>query len=283
MKRQLQPLTLLALTLPLVPGCTSSIGASVEVTPSSVQIAQQQPRQGSPTPRPSPQPSPSRSPTPSNQRTAATPIRFSLPPEGAPGYRGDAATRDNCNGEKSRLIALVPGTNLGLTIAERPTFWFYVSEQVKSTTPVEFMLVDDQENTVYKDSFEVTVSPGIIGIKLPQNVSALEIGKRYHWTLSVVCNPGNSRETANVDGEVWRVDKPGLQQKLDGVSGRDRILLYAENGLWYDTLTNLIELRRQNSQDAQLAKDLEDLLRQSPDIGLDKIANEPVLPCCTPK
>ncbi|MBD2184546.1 DUF928 domain-containing protein [Planktothrix sp. FACHB-1355] len=271
---------ILALTLPLAPGCTSSIGASVEVTPSSVQIAQQRPRQASPTPTPSLQPSPSRSPTPSNQRTAATPIRFSLPPEGAPGYRGDAATRDACNDAgKSRLIALVPGTNLGLTIAERPTFWFYVSEQVKSTTPVEFMLVDEQENTVYKDSFEVTVSPGIIGIKLPQNVSALEIGKRYHWTLSVICNPGNSRETANVDGEVWRVDKPELQQKLDGVSGRDRILLYAENGLWYDTITNLIELRRQNPQDAQLTKDWEDLLRH-PDVALNKIVAEPVVTCC---
>lgn len=279
MKRQLQKLTLLALTLPLVPGCTSSIAASVEVTPSSKLMAQQRPRQGSPTPKPSP----SRSPAPSNQRTAATPIRFSLPAEGAPGYRGDAATRDTCNDVGiSRLIALVPGTNLGLTIAERPTFWFYVSKQVKSTTPVEFMLVDEQENTVYQDRFEVTVSPGIIGIKLPQNVSALEIGKRYRWVLSVVCNPGNSREIANVDGEVWRVYKPELQQKLNRVSGRDHILLYAENGLWYDTLTNLIELRRQNPQDTQLAKDWEDLLRH-PDIVLVQIVNELVVSCCTEK
>ena len=74
-----------------------------------------------------------------------------------------------------------------------------------------------------------------------------------------------------------------LKQKIEGVNGRDRVLIYAQNGLWYDTLTNLIQLRRQNPKDAQLAKDWEDLLQQSPDIALDKIVNEPVVNCCTPR
>jgi hypothetical protein len=216
-----------------------------------------------------------------------TRLSFTLPPKGAPGGNrgGGAAGRGDCTVVgKAPLTALVPGTNIGLTIAERPTFWFYLPYQSNPRISVEFSLTDDRENTAYKASFQLTATPGIVGINLLPNTPGLEIGKIYRWKLKIVCDPENPREFESVDGAVERVRlEENLKQKIEGVNGRDRVLIYAQNGLWYDTLTNLIQLRRQNPKDAQLAKDWEDLLQQSPDIALDKIVNEPVVNCCTPR
>jgi Domain of Unknown Function (DUF928) len=270
--------------LPLAVGIFYHIEASAWLT------AQTPPPQPSPPRRQSLPSTPQRQPSqpsvenrsPSN---TATRLSFTLPPKGAPGNRGGAAGRGYCTVvDKPPLTALIPGTNIGLTIAERPTFWFYVPYQSNPRIPVEFSLIDDRENTVYQAAFQLADTPGIVGINLPQNTPGLEVGKTYRWELKIVCDPANPREFESVDGAVERVRlEESLKQKIEGVNGRDRILLYAENGLWYDTLTNLIELRRQNPQDAQLAKDWEYLLRQSPDISLDKIVTEPIVNCCRPR
>ncbi len=279
MKSRLTPI----LILPLAVGIFFNIEASAWLT------AQTPPRQPSPPRRQSSPSTPQRQPRQRSPQTRNLPtvtrLSFTLPPKGAPGNREGAAGRDSCTVVgKPPLTALVPGTNIGLTIAERPTFWFYVPYQANPRIPVEFSLTDDRENTVYKATFQLTATPGIVGINLPQNTPGLEIGKRYRWELKIVCDPANLREFESVDGAVERVQlDESLKQKIERVNGRDRILLYAENGLWYDTLTNLIELRRQNPQDAQLTKDWEDLLRQSPDIVLDKVVAQPVVSCCTPR
>jgi len=59
-----------------------------------------------------------------------TAVQFVTPSNlGAPGEREAAATRDrSCpNAEdKPPLTALIPATNIGLTLNARPIFWFYV-------------------------------------------------------------------------------------------------------------------------------------------------------------
>lgn len=279
MKSRLTPIFILSLAV----GIFFNIEASAWLT------AQTPPRQPSPPRRQLSPSTPQRQPRQPSAETrnppTATPLSFTLPPKGAPGNREGASGRGYCTVVgKAPLTALIPGTNIGLTIAERPTFWFYVPYQSNPRSLVEFSLTDDRENTVYKASFQLTATPGIVGINLLPNTPGLEIGKIYRWKLKIVCDPENPREFESVDGAVERVRlEENLKQKIEGVNGRDRVLIYAQNGLWYDTLTNLIQLRRPNPKDAQLAKDWEDLLQQSPDIALDKIVNEPVVNCCIPK
>lgn len=60
---------------------------------------------------------------------------------------------------------------------------------------------------------------------------------------------------------------------------RERVLLFAENGLWYDALTLLAEERRIKPQDGRITKDWQDLL-ESPKVELQEFVSEPIVSCC---
>jgi hypothetical protein len=211
-------------------------------------------------------------------------LRFSLPPKGAPGNRGGAGSRDICAVKgKPTLTALIPGKNFGQTISERPTFWFYLPYRPNVKTPVNFKLTNAENKVVYQSNFLLTNTPGVVSITLPANAPILEVDKIYEWNLYFSCNPQNQLDIARVYGAVERVNlSSSVKEDLAKMKGRERIIFYANQGLWYELLTELIALRSQNPQDTQLAKDWQDLLNQSPEIELDKIINEPVVDCCKP-
>ncbi len=220
---------------------------------------------------------------PASQSSFQLALKFKLPPRGAPGKRRTgAATRDSCpalENNNEPLTALVPGTNLGLTVAERPTFWFYVPYPPTYRLSVEFWLRDKEENEVYKETFPLTGTPGIVSIRLPETVPSLEVKNLYSWGFSVICNPAHRDEDVFVSGKVERVSlTPALKSQLEAGTPRERIALYAENGLWFDTLTNLAELHRPNQQDEALKDDWADLWQA---VGLEYIISKPLVPCCT--
>ncbi len=221
--------------------------------------------------------------TPNNNKNKTINLRFSLPPKGAPGNRGSAGSRgDICTvNKKPPLTALIPGTNFGQTISERPTFWFYLPYRPNLKTPVNFKLTNTENKVVYQSKFLLTNTPGIVGITLPANAPDIEVNKIYEWNLYFSCNPQNKLDIERVYGAVQRVKLPStVKEDLEKIKGRERIIFYANQGLWYEMLTELIALRSQNPQDPQLAKDWQELLNQSPEIELDKIINEPVVDCC---
>jgi Domain of Unknown Function (DUF928) len=224
--------------------------------------------------KPSPSPSPSSSPSP-KPSSKKQPFRFILPNEGASGNREGAATRGFCPNDKDKpaLTAIIPGKNMGLTITDRPTFWFYLPYQPSSTTPVKFTLKNAQDKVIYQQNLQLTNTPGVIGVTLPANAPALEVDKTYEWKL-VAC------DADSVIGRIKRVKASAeVMSQLQANTGRDRILIYAENGFWYDTLTELIALHRQNSQDKDFQADWENLLK-SDGVNLANIASEPIVSCC---
>ncbi|MEG4281450.1 DUF928 domain-containing protein [Microcoleus sp. MON1_C1] len=158
-------------------------------------------------------------------------LAYEPPPRGAPGDRKDAGSRDPHN-----FLALIPATNLGLTAIAHPTFWLYLPASLPDNIPFEFVLRDEQQEVVFRTVFELEKAAGIASFSLPPTSPPLETGKKYQWCF--LC--GNiSRH-----GWVERVAmKPEILVQLETASLRERVLLLAKHGLWYETLTELVALR----------------------------------------
>jgi hypothetical protein len=167
---------------------------------------------------------------------------------------------------------------LGSTVAERPTFWFYVPYTLTPAHRLEFVLQDETGNDIYKTSFTQSgTSPGVVGVELPSTAAPLEAGKMYHWFFSIECSPD---EAVLVDGWVQRVPLNALlERQLEQATPKEKIALYANNHIWHEALTSLAELRRQNPEDDKLKEDWVTLLQS---IDLNAIAQEPITLVLTP-
>lgn len=171
--------------------------------------------------------------------------------------------------------ALVPETNVGLTVAQYPTFFVYVPQT--ALRKAEFVLQDETEQEVYNTILTLPSTEGIVSISLPATgtLAPLKIGKKYRWSFSIIADPDNRAEDIYVDGWVQRVElSPSLLTELKKAIPSDRPALYAQATIWHETLITLAELRRANPTDATLTRQWEDLLRS---VGLNRIADKPLL------
>ena len=210
-------------------------------------------------------------------------LNWTPPPRGTPNQTEGGASRDDgkCTDDDVKpnppLMALMPRDSVVLTVAERPTFFIYVPQI--SARSAEFVLKDENEEDVYTTSMTLPNKPGIISISLPPTVKALETGKTYRWYFDLVCNSGKRLFVDRLS--IERIEPNStLAEALKKAQPRDRPSLYAQNGIWYDTLQALAALRYTSPNDTSLAADWKQLLESS---GLQAIANQPLNNCCTPE
>jgi len=198
----------------------------------------------------------------------------------------EEAAKQQC--ATARLTALVPETAnqkkvWGLTTASHPEFLFYLSkfhgpEQPETTDlPIEFVLQDEQDRYIYKTRFVLPLQKGgVIRLPIPTTSEALKVGQRYTWTLFTHFNPN---ETNFVSGTIYRTRlSPQRQQQLQTAVPLKRLDLLVQEGLWFDAISTLVDLRQANPQDQTLMSKWSGLLD---DIDLNELATEPMLPCCT--
>ncbi len=222
---------------------------------------------------------------------AATSLQFKmpqLPSRGRPigRYRG-GASRGTCSAVALPLTALVPFTKQpsrtdgeevtyvwGLTTFSNPTFWFFTPYENGSTHPAEFVLQDLDGNDVYRTKVVLPNQPGVLGIRLPSNVATLQPDTSYHWYFKVYCGQQKVGAPIFVEGIIQRVALDGtVAKQLKTASPRQKADLYAANGIWYDALTILAELRVAHPQDSRLVSDWQSLLQS---VGLESVATAPL-------
>ena len=198
-------------------------------------------------------------------------VEFEPPNDGAPGRRQDAGSRPFCPQTETPFTALAPVTNLGLTAAARPTFWLYTPHP---SGKVEFVLRDENtKDVLYQTQFQTTAGPGIVSFRLPDNAPPLEIDKKYRWTFDFLCNPSNSSDSLSVTGVVMRQALSStLGEQLKTASFWERIDLYAQHGLWHETLTELAQLHFTHPQHTELTA-LWTALLQHPWVRLPEIVH----------
>ncbi|WNZ44116.1 DUF928 domain-containing protein [Leptolyngbya boryana CZ1] len=214
-------------------------------------------------------------------------FRFVPPPPPRttlPGGRArGGASRGDCKNMTPSLTALAPSeiasdpgvSNVwGLTISERPTLWFYLPYTGESPYQAEFVLQDESGNKLDHVTVPLPKQPGTIGIKVSDKVPPLQVGKTYRWFFKVYCG-AKEKTPIYVEGVVERTRLSSvLEKELEETKPDQKVKFYAENGLWYDTLTALGQLRQNNSENKEFRNAWTSLLQSA---KLQDVADAPIV------
>lgn len=210
--------------------------------------------------------------------------RFQPTNVGRPGRRVGGGTRGGCAfGNPSRLTALLPESNLGLTTQPYPTFYWFIPQNTAQF--VEFSLyraeaaaTTEQQQLVYRSTFAVSGAAGVASLKLPESagLAPLELGQDYQWSVALVCNADARQQDLRVDGWVQRLEPTDdLAAQLATEPASSQVALYAANGFWFDALDQLIALRQTYPAATTVQTRWSEFLAS---VKLDEIAEQPILP-----
>lgn len=178
------------------------------------------------------------------------------------------------------LTALIPQSNIGITLAEYPTFFLYIPKANLARVEKAYLtIINKKEEVVYKKNMKLKTPDSIVNIDFSNTPSLppLEVGKTYRWSFVAIFDEGDPSNSAEVTGWIKRVSIDSkLQHKLDTALPQEKPAIYASNGLWYDALTSLAKLRCSYPNNATLSSDWKFLLQQ---VGLSAIAIKPLAQC----
>lgn len=206
-------------------------------------------------------------PRPSSSLSNKLPTRWKFNPPRGRGIsinrQGGATRGPECIQGNSTVTALVPASGVGATVAPYPTVFWYMP---KSIAPeVQLVLENGKQEEIYSAQYSLAKSsdgtvqgtPGVMSLPLPAyaNLPPLEIGQNYYWKLAVICDPTERSSDITIGGGIMRV-KPSstLAQNIQRATPQERVALYADDGLWYETLETLVKLRRERPNDTDLTK-----------------------------
>ncbi len=208
-------------------------------------------------------------------------IKFNAPRKKAPPVTAGGATRGFCavNDKAKSITSLTPkdrdGTDeVALTLSNRPSFFFYLPSSPARTA--EFLLLTDDDSTiVYQKTFILPERAGVVEYQLPEDAPALQVGKQYHWFITLGCDTAmGASGNPTIEGWVERTEAPSaLVKALQKADSGTYPTLYAESGIWHEALAFLANERRKAPTSTRSLADWRDLLKS---VGLERIANEPL-------
>jgi Domain of Unknown Function (DUF928) len=174
-----------------------------------------------------------------------------------PGTRNDAPKAENtiitgtrgkgsCSEQATtKLTALAPYSHPGQSANSHPTLAWHIPDT--EPYPVLFKLYEydaTQRNgkgkTIAKETLSAT--PGIMSYTLPPDSPGLKVGKKYIWQIVLVCNPNSPSQSLVVDTEINIVNQSAeIEAQLNNISNSiTKAEIYAEAGLWYDALAQVV-------------------------------------------
>lgn len=191
---------------------------------------------------------------------------YTPPKRGAPGGRVGGGTRGTQR-EVFVLSVLAPDHS-GFTTKEQPSLYWFISNS--TSLPVEVTVMDPQGvQPILETRLPSPVKAGVNRIRLSDFDVRLAPGGAYRWFVSVVPDSDRRSKDIMAGGAIERVEMPeGLKAKLAQAPKSDLPSIYAEAGIWYDTVAAISELIEAAPQDQALRKQRTELLSQ---VGLTGI------------
>ncbi len=167
--------------------------------------------------------------------------------DGSPDRRRGAGSRgtEECRVDTAKSpFAIAPDSNLSLTTQARPDFFWYVPATTAGT--VIFKLEDNGE-LLYRSEFQADGKEGIAQLSLPDGIGAvdLQVGKSYQWSVELNCDIDDIESMRfEFKSTISRKQaSPELSSQLKVASSLNQAELYAENGIWIDSLSALVDLQ----------------------------------------
>ncbi|MEM9215127.1 MAG: DUF928 domain-containing protein [Cyanobacteria bacterium P01_F01_bin.150] len=168
-----------------------------------------------------------------------------------------AASRGSCRptedpqasqAEPQGNVSVLPKSNYGRTVSERPVFLVYLSDIPESTHSFFFHIRDEQGENVYGTFLPLEPNTKMLRIQLPEEALRLEIGQFYKWSVAVPCSGDLKPDTPFVSGWIERVEDASLVNTAS-LPALEAVYRYGQAGIWYDMVAMLDELHRSQPQD----------------------------------
>jgi hypothetical protein len=198
-----------------------------------------------------------------DKSTAYTPA-----PRPKPQRTEGGGSRGCLSTDEIALQLLVPKDHSAFTASEHPTLSWYISEI--PSIPLELSVVEDGvPQPIFVKRLKVEKA-GLMQFKLPENISGLEVGRQYRWTVSLICN--SARPSQSIYARAWMERAPqttDFAETIAKLSEYDKALAYIQAGIWYDAVAS-ISKSYLNGSDPSLASNLlQNLLHQ---VGLVEVS-----------
>ncbi|MGK7950469.1 MAG: DUF928 domain-containing protein [Xenococcaceae cyanobacterium] len=169
------------------------------------------------------------------------------------------------------LTAVVPDSNYGLTVANRPSFWVYLPKT--SAQKAILSIKEEGIKSHWQQPVNLTGEGGITRIKLSKNAPALEIGKNYQWAVILVCGNRPNPNDPVVAAWIKRIDRSTITRYISPLSTElEKAAIYARKGIWYNALDILSQAQKPSLNNWQ---DIWVQYLQSG--GLEELADEPII------
>ena len=159
----------------------------------------------------------------------------------------NSTTLINSLPSQNALMPLIPRTNLGLTISEKPKLWIYVPET--SARQLVFSIREEGRVHHSKTLVPITGASGIISLQPNHDSLPLKIGTNYKLSVVLVCGEKPGPNDPARDVWVRRVEAPA--PIIQG-SALEKAAWYGKQGIWYDTLYFLIKAKNSQFQNPDL-------------------------------
>ncbi len=170
------------------------------------------------------------------------------------------------------MLAVLPESFYGTTLSSHPTILVYVP--ASPAAEAVFSLKDEDENLHYQMTLPVSGEAGIIAIRVPEDAPALEVGKNYQWFFALKLDGNLSPNAPFVDGWVQRIEPSAeLMRALEGQTPVEQSSILAENGVWYDCASMLVDLQINQPSNNAIAAAWAELLES---VDLLHLVTEPL-------
>jgi hypothetical protein len=177
----------------------------------------------------------------------------------------------NTGAQPVSMLALTPPNFYGKTLQEHPTILVYLP--ASNAREVVFSLKDEAKNLKYQTTLPISGIPEVVAIQLPEEASALEIGKNYQWYVALKIDGQLAPSTPFVDSWIQRIAPDAELAQIAGKTALEQASALATSGIWYDCAATLASLKAAEGHNPELAQHWQELLAS---VQLAHVSSAPI-------